>query len=435
MVFRIISMNESMNSLCLFFPFFLLIGTSTFAQRDVNYNEEAIPPYQLPDLLTRKNGHEVSTSEDWETKRREEVLNLFKEEVYGSVPKMELKPTSVELIEESTSALNSTAIRIQKAIHYERNGKRLKINILRYLPKNVVAPPVFVGYNFYGNQTTIDDPHVVLPESWVRNNEDMGITNERATEASRGKRSHRWPIQKIIDEGLGIALIYYGDIDPDRDDFTDGVHSLFYEQGQSKPKDNEWGAITAWAWGFSEVLNVLENDAALNNSKFIAFGHSRLGKTSLWAGALDERFDIVISNDSGCGGAALFRRKYGETAAVINKSFPHWFNTNFKKYSSNEEALPIDQHMLIALMAPRPVYIASAEEDRWADPKGEYLSGYHATPVYNLYNKKGLESNLLPAIHTPIHNGIGYHIRAGKHDVTDYDWEQYIKFAKLHFGE
>ena len=417
------------------FTYLLIFNLGLFAQRDVNYDEAAIPSYNLPELLSLSNGQEVVSFEDWESKRRDEILTLFRDEVYGNQPKVNLEVVAVDLIEERTSALNNTATRTQKVLIYERHGKQLKINILIYLPKDLVDPPVFVGYNFYGNQSIISDPNIILTDAWVRNNNDLGITDERASEASRGKRSHRWPIQKIIDKGFGIALTYYGDVDPDKNDFTDGVHFLGYEQGQAEPRENQWGAIGAWAWGLSEVLSEVKKDLALRGSKFIAFGHSRLGKTSLWAGALDTRFDIVISNNSGCGGAALFRRKYGETAGIINNSFPYWFNTNFKKYGGNEEALPIDQHMLIALMAPRPVYIASAEEDRWADPKGEYLSGYHATPVYNLYNEKGMESDQQPDILKPIHNAIGYHKRAGKHGVTDYDWEQYMKFAMMHFSK
>lgn len=416
-----------------FFPFFILSSLYSIAQPKVNYDENLVPTYQLPKLLTSLSGQQVASANDWEKSRRDEILDIFKEEVYGGIPLTNIQPSSVEFAEESTSALNGSASRTQVVIHYEQNRKSLKINVLLYLPKEVESPPVFVGYNFYGNHTTIDDPYITLTDSWIRNNQNFEITNNRATEASRGKRKNRWPIQKIINAGLGIALVYYGDVDPDQNDLTDGVHSLLYETGQIKPKANEWGSISAWSWGFSEVLTVLKKLDYLNDSKFIAFGHSRLGKTSLWAGALDQRFDMVISNDSGCGGAALFNRKYGETAAVINNSFPHWFNTNFKKYSGTEERLPIDQHMLIALMAPRPVYIASAEDDRWADPKGEYLAGVHATPVYNLYDLDGLEGEELPNIHAPIHNSIGYHIRAGKHDVTDYDWEQYFRFAKQHF--
>ncbi|GLR18259.1 glucuronyl esterase domain-containing protein [Portibacter lacus] len=407
---------------------------SVYSQPKVNYDEKAIKPYVLPELLVLSNGQEVKSVEEWEHKRREEIFDLFKSEVYGRIPDLDLKPTSEEIIEQSDMALNNSAIREQISMVFSSGEREITINILVYLPKNIESPPVFVGYNFYGNQTTTTDQHVIFTDSWVRNNTDYGIVENRATEESRGKRNSRWPIQKIIDEGFGIATIYYGDVDPDKNDFSDGIHPFFYEEGMSKPKTDEWGSISAWAWGYSKVLDYLKTDRLLTDSKFIVFGHSRLGKTSLWAGALDTRFDIVISNDSGSGGAALFKRKFGETAAIINANFPHWFNANFKKYSNNEDALSIDQHMLVALVAPRPVYIASAEEDKWADPKGEYLSGYHASPVYNLYGKKGLPELEFPETNESIHNSIGYHVRTGKHDVTDYDWDQFIKFAKKHFN-
>jgi hypothetical protein len=413
--------------------FILLIFFTTqiaFAQfNDVNYNESKVPAFVVPNPLITFNGKRIKSVRKWEKKRRPELLQFFTENVYGIIPS-KLKIASAEIIETDDNAINGKAIRKQVELTFKNNGKKLSFVILIYLPKNREKVPLFVGCNFYGNHTITRDVNVIISEAWVLNNPSFGIINHQLTEQSRGIRTNRWPVEKIIKAGFGLATIFYGEVDPDRNDFSDGIHSLLYTKNQTEPAINEWGSISAWAWSLQRAMDYFETDSGIDQSKVIVFGHSRLGKTSLWAGASDRRFAAVISNNSGCGGAAMAKRRFGETVWRINKNFPHWFCNNFKLYSKNEKALPIDQHELIALIAPRPVYIASAVEDSWADPHGEFLSAFYATPVYNLYGKKGIPSDKMPEVNRPIQNTVAYHIRTGKHDVTNFDWEQYLKWAR-----
>uniref|UniRef100_UPI003216427E glucuronyl esterase domain-containing protein n=1 Tax=uncultured Draconibacterium sp. TaxID=1573823 RepID=UPI003216427E len=400
----------------------------SFAQYGPNYDENKVPEFELPNPLKTFRGKKVKNVKRWEKKRRPELLEFFTQNVYGEVPG-ELNISLYEVLEQSRNALNGKAIRKQVELTFKKDNHTLSFTILMYLPKNVETPPLFLGYNFYGNHTISNDVDIIISEAWSRDNPSFGIVHNQLTEQSRGVRTNRWPLNKIIDAGYGLAVIYYGEVDPDKDDMSDGIHPFFYIDDQQQPADNEWGAIAAWSWGLSRAMDYFQKDIDVDASKVIVFGHSRLGKTSLWAGATDTRFAGVISNNSGCGGAALSKRRFGETVWRINRSFPHWFCRNFKYYSKSEEALPVDQHQLIALIAPRPVYVASAEEDKWADPKGEFLSALYASPVYKLYGKKGITQKKMPEVNKPIQNTVAYHIRTGKHDVTDFDWEQYIIWA------
>ncbi len=393
-----------------------------------NYDEEKVPDYQLPDIFTFENGEKVKTTADWQ-ERRAELLDLFAEHVYGHAPEWDGE-IDITLLYENKKALNGTTHMRELKITLLKNNQTLDVFLLLYLPLSNAGAPIFMGYNFFGNHTTTSDTSVQLNPHWIRNNEDFHITENRSTEASRGVRSDRWPVKEIIQRGYGLATIYCGDLDPDYDDgFQNGVHQLM----QTNIKENTWGTIAAWSWGLSRLLDAMENNILEKEQKVFVIGHSRLGKAALWAGALDQRFDMVISNNSGCGGAALSRRQFGETVERINNNFPHWFAGNFKQYNKKEDQLPVDQHQLLALAAPRPLYVASASEDLWADPYGEFLAAKAASQIYEFMDMKGLPADYLPKTDQPVHGSVGYHIRSGKHNITLYDWKQYMDFADKHF--
>lgn len=383
----------------------LLFSCSLHAQkRETNYDEAKVPAYELPDPLQFDDGREVRNARQWEKKRRPQVLEVFAQEMYGHMP---ARPEGLHFSTISEETVYA-GLGLRKVVRIYLDADQAHwFDVLIHLPKDAAGPvPMFVGLNFKGNDATLD---------------------ERA--------DFRWPYELVLKAGMGVATAWRDSIEPDGKDSKlaeaegvcrDGGVRSWYN------KDGDWGAISAWAWGLSRIVDYLETDEAYDTDRLAVIGHSRLGKTALWAGANDLRFDMVISNDSGCCGAAISRRKFGETFAVIDTSFPHWFTREFDKYKGREEIFPADQHWLIALAAPRPVYVASATEDLWADPKGEWLAAKAAEPVYALFGMQGLDDGM-PAPDVSDGDGrIGYHIRRGTHNILAFDWQQYISFMNRH---
>lgn len=396
----------------------------------IHYDELQVPDYILPDPLTYEDGTPVASSDEWYNLRRPEILAMFEHVVYGRMPGTP-KTLLVDVTSVVDGALDGLATRKEMTLRFSDDPAIPSVHLLLYVPLHRKAPvPAFVGLNFAGNHCLESDPTIALPEARVlRRPGDTRSDAELLAEATtrRGTGSARWPVSMILQRGYGVATIHCGDIDPDYDDgFRNGVHALF---PRNDSRGDAWGTLGAWAWGLSRALDAFEQDPDVDAERVAVIGHSRLGKAALWAGAADPRFALIISNNSGCGGAALSRRHFGETVRRINTVFPHWFCTNFNAFNDNEAALPIDQHELIALVAPRPVYIASASEDLWSDPRGEFLAAVAADPVYQLLAGTGLSTKDMPDTRNPAHGRIAYHVRAGGHDITPYDWEQYLIFA------
>ncbi|MSU49008.1 MAG: acetylxylan esterase [Opitutus sp.] len=415
----------------------LCLAAAAFAAQraGINEDESKVLPYTLPDPLVLNAGQPVRDAATWRTQRRPELLELFAREVYGRTPggrpaKMHWAVTSVD-----RAALGGKAVRKEITVWFTEKKDGPKMHILIYQPPGAAgahAPwPAFLGLNYYGNQCVNPDPGIALSTAWMRTNAEFKIVNNRATAGTRGAHASRWNVETVVARGYATATLYYGDLCEDRNEgLTRDVATLFGTGAVEARRPDEWGAIGIWAWGLSRALDLLMSDPEIDGKRVAVHGHSRLGKTALWAGAQDERFAYVISNDSGCGGAALSKRNFGETVERINASFPFWFAKNFRAYNAREADLPVDQHELIALIAPRPVHVASAEDDTWADPRGEFLAAKHAEPVYALFGKKGLGVADLPAVNQPaLGDALAYHLRTGGHDITAYDWARYLDFA------
>jgi hypothetical protein len=380
----------------------------------------------LADPLTMSDGSKVATTKQWQ-KRRKELLQFFTTEMYGQQPARPANMT-FKVFETNKNALGGLATRKQVTVYFNGKTDGPQMDILIYLPNKVKKPGLILQLGFNGNQTLSNDTAVRLSTSWVANSKTA--INNKATEASRGKNPNK-DVEMILNRGYGFATIYCGDIDPDFDDgFKNGVHALYPElQGRG---DN-FSTIGAWAWGLSRALDYMQTDKGIDAKKVAVFGFSRLGKAALWAGATDERFAMVLSNESGAGGVRIFRRGKGEDIKHLCTSFPHWFDANFRKYMGRDTVLPFDQHLVISLIAPRPIAIGSAEGDLYSDPEGEFLGGVYASPVYKLFGLEGLPTTKWPGVNEPVSGQIQYHIRPGNHNILTYDWQQYLNFMDKHF--
>ena len=403
---------------------FTINPSMLMAQKFVaNYDEEKIPAHTLPNPLS-PGGKNVTSRADWESYGRSTTLEFFNDHVYGKIPKGFQPKMTWKIEHEDPTALGGIAIRQQYLVTFEN---KIKARLLVYIPRDAKGPvPGFLGLNFRGNQLIEADPAIIMEKGYVIGGKNY-VKKNRSLESSRGTGAERWPAKLIVSRGYALATACCSNFDPDfHDGFKNGLHSL-----DQKPRNaKSWGTITAWSYGMSRMLDLLTEIKEIDGSRISTIGHSRLGKTALWAAATDPRFAMAISNNSGCGGAALSMRAYGETVQRINGNFPHWFNDTFKKYNKNEAALPIDQHQLIALVAPRPIYVASATQDQWADPTGEFLALKHAVPVYELYQESPFgDTTSQPKPGKSTGNLMRYHIREGKHNITPEDWEHYLDFA------
>lgn len=382
-----------------------LVERLSAGRHDVNYHESAVPDFVLPDPLRDDDGGRVATPEAWRG-RRAALLDQFRANVYGRRPG---PPDSLwfEVLEEDGDAMGGAATLRRIAIHSRVEDRQHTFELVLFLPNGVLGPsPVFLLLN--NRPATNADP-------------------------TRRTRSEFWPAEEVIARGFGIASIQNGALAPDDSaTFRDGVISLFGgDAAASNRPGDAWSALAAWGWGASRAMDYLEQDAGVDRERVAVVGHSRGGKAALWAGAEDERFALAVSNESGAGGAALSRRRYGETVERITTSFPHWFAPAFASYAGREDDLPIDQHMLLALIAPRAVYVASADEDLWADPRGEFLSLANASPVFTLWGDPAIDPASMPPLERPLHSGrLGYHVRRGGHNLTAYDWMRFLDFAE-----
>ncbi len=415
----------------------LTMATAAPAQTNPDEDRQPVMPARLPDPLLFAKGTRVATPAQW-PRRRKELLQLFTAQMYGRMPGPPAQ-MRFRVYDLDRHALGGKATREQVSVLFLGQEDGPRIDLLVYVPNSMPnqakRPPVILGLNFWGNETINPDPGIRISDRWVESGPssylDLScVKNHRATEACRGIDATRWPVEKILDAGYALATAYRGDVDPDRrDGYAESIRSAWPELAQG---GDNFSTIAAWSWAMSRALDYLEQDRLVDGRHVVAFGWSRLGKAAIWAGATDPRFAAVISNESGAGGAKVFHDVHGETVELLNTRFPYWFCGNFKQYNGRDAEMSFDQNEVLALIAPRPLYIASAIQDENADPQGEFLGALAVTRVYRFLGSPGLPASVWPGVNQPLLGPVSYHVRSGVHSVTDFDWEQYLRFCNAY---
>jgi len=385
----------------------------------------------FPDPLVMFNGQRVTTREQWFKERRPELKALFQHYMYGYMPP---PPANTRFTVESIDAkfFGGKATKKEIKIEFGPAGAP-SIHLLLIIPNNRKGPaPVFLALNAWGNHTVVKEPGVAVTRSWV-DRRCPGSRSNRATEASCGAKARNWAVENTIERGYALATFHQSDVDPDKHDFTDGIHPHYRKPGQKKQGPHDWGTIAAWAWGLHRAVDYLYADNDIDNNRIAVTGHSRRGKTALLAAAMDERIDLVVPHQSGCGGASPSRSKVGESVKQINDRFPHWFNDTFPRFNDQVEKLPFDQHCLFALCAPRPVLATNGVKDTWADPPGTFKAMQAADRVYRFIGAAGLEVKKMPELGKLPDGTLSYYIRAGGHTLDKAYWNIFLDFADKHF--
>jgi hypothetical protein len=399
--------------------------SDTIAGIPVNYNENIIEPYTLPDPLSLIDGQAVTDSAAWYNVRRPEILRLFENNQFGRSPGPP-ENMSIKVFDKGTPVFDNLAIRKQLTICFSKDSSGPKMDLLVYLPFSAHGPaPLLLQISFLAGITLIDDPGIRRDEIWNREKQKIP--------APENSRFGKLDIKPLLRKGIGFATYYYSNVEPDFAGGSQyGIRGLYMQPGQAEPDPDEWGAIAAWAWSLSRAMDYFETDPDVDAKRIAILGVSRLGKTVLWAGASDQRFAMVIASCSGEGGAALARRNFGETAAHLAspERYHYQFCSNYKKYSENLTSVPMDAHMLLSLIAPRPLLLQTGSTDRWSDPKGEFLAAVAATPVYKLLGKNGLNTDLMPPPGQPVFSIPGYYMHEGGHGILPADWDIFIKFME-----